>query len=245
MSGCSVPARWAAVSDVGLVRRRNEDAFRILPEQGRVVLADGMGGHRAGDVAAQMAIDTFCAELAALIDGGAAPPAALPLAVSRANAAVYAAGRSDARFAGMGATLVAGVLVPEGLVYAHVGDSRLYRWRGGCLQQLTCDHTMLQDLVGAGMISPEQARQVPFRGLLTRALGVGPEIEVDVGHADLQAGDVLLLCSDGLTDMLEDDEIVTRLRSGGDVHDWATGLVADANAHGGRDNITVVLAQLG
>jgi protein phosphatase len=244
MQASSLAVRWAALSDIGLQRARNEDAFLVVPERSYAVLSDGMGGHRGGDVAARIVIDTVRDELCRrpVGSGAEASASALRAAVLAANDAVLAAAAEDRGLTGMGATVVAASLCADGLVFANVGDSRLYRYREGRLEQLTHDHTMLQELVDGGMISPEQALRTPFRGMLTRALGVEPEVLVDVRQTDLRPGDMLLMCSDGLTDMVDDDEIAVMLAAGGDVDDRAAALVAYANAGGGRDNITVVLA---
>ncbi|WP_230976751.1 Stp1/IreP family PP2C-type Ser/Thr phosphatase [Pseudothauera rhizosphaerae] len=245
MPASSLGVRWAALSDIGRQRTRNEDAFRIVPERAYAVLADGMGGHRGGDVAARIVVDTFCSEMErhfAEAAGDGDCEQGMLAAVNGANSAVLDAAARERGFLGMGATLVALVADADGLVFAGVGDSRLYRYRGGALEQLTHDHTMLQELVDGGMISAEQASKAPFRGMLTRALGVAPDVEVEVAHTDLQAGDLLLLCSDGLTDMVGDDVIAAALAGDRSLDERAAALVALANAAGGRDNVTVVLA---
>lgn len=244
MSACALTVRWAAASDVGRLRARNEDALRIVFAPPCAVLADGMGGHRGGDVAARLAVDVVAEHLA--VAAGSADEEVCVLlgeAVAAANKVIFEHAQIDPGLAGMGATVVAVRLFGERMCCAHVGDSRLYLFRGGELELLTRDHTMLQELVDAGMITAEQARAAPFRGMLTRALGALPELDADVFCRPVHAGDVLLLCSDGLTDMLGDDEIAAVLSGGGDVDEWAAELVAFANARGGRDNITVVLAQ--
>ncbi|AVZ79961.1 Stp1/IreP family PP2C-type Ser/Thr phosphatase [Zoogloeaceae bacteirum Par-f-2] len=244
MQASSLAVRWAALSDVGLQRVRNEDAFLVEPARSYAVVADGMGGHNAGDVAARIVIDTIGEVLRQRLPehGVEARASVLRAAVLAANDAVRAAAARDRGLTGMGATVVVANPCADGLIFASVGDSRLYRLRAGRLDQLTHDHTMLQELVDGGMISPEQARRVPFRGMLTRALGVEDEVLVDVGRTDLQPGDLLLMCSDGLTDMVDADELASLLAAPGDVQACAATLVASANAEGGRDNITVVLA---
>lgn len=239
--------RWAALSDIGLQRARNEDAFFVEPERAYAVLSDGMGGHRGGDVAARIVIDTVRNELCRrpFGNGAADSASALRAAVIAANDAVLSAAAADRGLTGMGATVVAACLCADALVFASVGDSRLYRYRDGALQQLTHDHTMLQELVDGGMITPEQALRTPFRGMLTRALGVEFEVLVDVRQTDLRRGDILLMCSDGLTDMVDSEEIAATLGQAGGIDDRAATLVAFANAGGGRDNITVVLATVG
>ncbi|THF63722.1 serine/threonine-protein phosphatase [Pseudothauera nasutitermitis] len=244
MQSFSPTIRWAGLSHVGRQRPRNEDVFHVLEEQACAVLADGMGGHRGGDVAARIAVEQACAWLQPrLADPAAMLAQRLCEAAEQANLAVLAAAERERGLIGMGATLLLAVLRPGRLIYASVGDSRLYRFRSGGLAQLTRDHTMLQDLVDGGMITAEQARLAPFRGMLTRALGVMPGVEADAGEVDLCTGDLLLLCSDGLTDMLDDDTIAGLLAEGDTLEEQAAALVQGANRAGGRDNITVVLAR--
>ncbi len=248
MQPSSLSVQWAALSNVGRLRPRNEDVLRVLDERACAVLSDGMGGHRGGDVAARISVDCFCAEMERYF---AEPQAEQPLgaalcaAVEAANRAVLEAAERERGLTGMGATLVAAVLRRGTVCFASVGDSRLYRFRAGHLLQLTRDHTMLQELVDGGMITAEQARQTPFRGMLTRALGVVPDVEVEVAQADLRAGDVLLLCSDGLTDMIDDDVIAAVLDNEDNLDVCAAVMVALANEAGGRDNISIVLARAG
>lgn len=244
MQASSLAVRWAALSDIGLQRARNEDAFLVVPECAYAVLSDGMGGHRGGDVAARIVIETVEREMSQRVHGGdaAASVSALRAAVMAANDAVHAAAADDRGLAGMGATVVAASVCADALVFASVGDSRLYRYRQGVLEQLTHDHTMLQELVDGGMITAEQAQRAPFRGMLTRALGVEPEVLVDVRQVGIEPGDMVLMCSDGLTDMVEPEVIAATLAIDGEVDDRVAALVSLANAGGGRDNVTVVLA---
>lgn len=238
---------FAAHSDIGRVRERNEDAFAVCAERGWAVLADGMGGYSGGDVAAQMAVATALRRLGAEPAGvvsAAAASCALAGAVAEANAEILRAGAQRPGLAGMGATFVAAVFLPGEVVCAHIGDSRLYRLRDGRLAQLTRDHTMLQEQIDGGMMSAEDARRSRWRGLLTRGLGVGAQALPDVGVHGARAEDLFLLCSDGLTDMLDDDVIGAVLAAGGPLQARAEHLVELANLHGGRDNVSVIVARV-
>lgn len=238
-AGPGVEYAWH--TDIGRVRARNEDAVAIDAELGLLVVADGMGGHNAGDVASRMAIEGV---LAAMRDPAPETDGRLQGAVRRANDAIYAAAGEDFERAGMGTTVVAAWLRPEGLVVAHVGDSRLYRLRGGALEMLTRDHTQVQDLVDRGILTPAQARASTRRNFLSRALGTYPDVEIDSATHAHAPGDVYLLCSDGLTNMVEDEEIVAIIRGTASLAAAAELLVAQANEYGGRDNISVALARL-
>ena len=233
---------YAWHTDVGRVRARNEDSVAVDAELGLLVVADGMGGHNAGDVASRMAIEGV---LAAMREGAADDDQRLQHAVRRANDAIYAAAGDDFDRSGMGTTVVAAWLRPSGLIAAHVGDSRLYRLRDGALEALTRDHTQVQDLVDRGILTPAQARVSNRRNFLSRALGTYPDVDIDSAVHPHAPGDVYLLCSDGLTNMVEDEEIVAIIGSSKSLGAAAELLVAQANEYGGRDNITVALARLG
>lgn len=236
----------ASRSHVGRVRARNEDAHWVDAEHGWLVLSDGMGGYQGGDVAAHLAVDvvSHCLQSHArdLHDTGSMARFARH-AADRANTEIRRAGREHPELASMGATLLLAAFLPEGLVCAHVGDSRLYRYAAGALELLTRDHTLLQEQVDAGLIGADEARQSKYRGMLTRGLGVAALVEADVAVHSVRETDIFLLCSDGLTDMLDDDEIVALLAAGDGLDVCAVRLVDAANDHGGRDNITVILAQ--
>lgn len=236
----------ACRSDVGRVRERNEDVVAVEPERGWVVLADGMGGYRGGDVAARIGVDTVMRRLAREAAGAptaSATAALLAGAVEAANAEILNEGLRRQELAGMGATVVAAVFVDGHLVCAHVGDSRLYCFDRGRLIGLTRDHSWLQEQVDAGMISAAEARRMPYRGMLTRGLGVADRVDVDVAVHPLQAEALYLLCSDGLTDMLGDEDIAAVLEAAASLELAADRLVALANARGGRDNISLILAR--
>jgi PPM family protein phosphatase len=229
----------AARTDRGRVRPRNEDAFLCVPERGLFAVADGMGGHRGGDVASRTAI-------AALEHGLAgdpqAPDRALYEAVARAQHEIETEAGRRVGLADMGTTLTAVWFPPAGPpLLAHVGDSRLYRLRDGQLALLTRDDTWVQDRLDAGELGPGQARRHPYASMLTRALGVPGRWQPRIETVDVRQGDLLLLCSDGLTGMLDDSALRQRLDAGRPLDDLATDLIAAANDRGGADNITVVL----
>jgi protein phosphatase len=243
-----------ARSDVGRKRKGNEDALFLNPDQKLYVVADGMGGHAAGEVASRVAVDAIN-EFVTLTGGNeeitwpfglddsiSYEGNRLKTAIRHANRRVLEATRESAEYEGM-ATTVAAVLVDGDTAnLAHVGDSRIYLWSGGSISQLTSDHSWVNEQIQSGVISPEQARNHPLRNVVTRALGGRSDLLVDIQSRRMDPGEVLLLCSDGLTTMLGDEEIARILdEAGGDVARAATALVQEANDRGGEDNITVEL----
>jgi len=237
-------------TDPGMVREHNEDCFVIVPESGLAVLADGMGGHLAGEVASAMAIDQVTQHLLNAFARGRDHSAndssddssLLVDAIKTANAAIHQASMTRPEQSGMGTTIVAAVFSDDHLTVAHVGDSRLYRYRHGVLSQITEDHSMVQELLRRGLISPEEARTSVNKNLVTRALGVDPVVEVDVRETDLAPGDLYLLCSDGLNDVLTDEEIAGHIANHPDDLDAAArGMIQQVNERGGPDNVSIVL----
>jgi serine/threonine protein phosphatase PrpC len=243
-----------AQSDVGRKRKGNEDALCLNDEQRLYVVADGMGGHAAGEVASRVAVDAI-AEFVELTGGNqeitwpfglddtiSYEGNRLKTAVRHANTRVIEATRESAEYEGM-ATTVAAVLVDGDIAnLAHVGDSRIYLWNGESIEQLTRDHSWVNEQIENGAISPEQARSHPLRNVVTRALGGRADLVVDIQSRRMAPGDMLLLCSDGLTTMVSDDGIARILReSEGDVARATSALIGEANERGGEDNITVVL----
>jgi len=220
-------------TDVGRGRPENEDSHLVDPEDGLYAVADGMGGHRAGEVASATAIDA----LKTAYLGGQR----LDEAVGAANAAVFAKAAEDAALRGMGTTLTAIALHDSTAELGHVGDSRAYLMRDGAVTQVTEDHSLVEQLVREGRLTPEEAQNHPQRAIITRALGVDVDVQVDTYRIDLKPGDRLLICSDGLTNMLSDDTIAQTLRRHADPQQAADTLVDMANQAGGDDNITVVL----
>lgn len=231
----SIVIRTGAASDVGRMREGNEDAFLVT--DGFVAVADGMGGHRGGEVASQLALEVF----AALSERGEGD---LTSRIDAANRAVLERSLRDRAVAGMGTTFT--VIAFDGAVgrLAHVGDSRAYRFRAGELTALTEDHTLVRRLVRAGELTEEEARVHPQRSVVTRALGAEPDVEVDEGQLDLRPGDRYLLCSDGLTGMVPDDDIRAVLAEGSDPEATCVRLVDEANLRGGPDNITVLVVDI-
>jgi protein phosphatase len=227
----------AGVTDVGRVRDGNEDDFLDQSNRlGLVAVADGMGGHRAGEVASATALEALRAAVAS----------GEPLrdAIEGANDAVLEKSVSDQEFHGMGTTLTAGMLGSDGhLVVGHVGDSRAYLVRDGELSQITDDHSLVEEMVRSGELTPEQAEVHPRRSVITRALGIDAQVEVDEYPIELQPGDRILFCSDGLTTMVRPDEIASILSREPDLRRAAQLLVDAANAAGGEDNITAVIIE--
>jgi PPM family protein phosphatase len=225
-------------TDTGRQRRDNEDNAYARPPV--FVVADGMGGAQAGEVASRVAVEVF---QQALPESGS-PEERLAGCVRAANRKIYDLSRAEHERAGMGTTLTAAYLDDADLAIAHVGDSRAYLFRDGLLTRLTQDHSLVEELVRRGKLTEEQAAEHPQRSIITRALGPEPDVEVDTWTYPVRAGDVLLLCSDGLTSMIGEDQIRQVLDSASTLAEAADGLIAEANEAGGRDNITVVLFRL-
>ena len=236
-------------TDTGRVRNNNEDNIALDESCALAVLADGMGGYAAGEVASGMACQFISAELGRWLNE-AAPQAsdgdvrrAMDICVDNANRAIFSAANSNPTFAGMGTTLVLGVFRSGRLLMGHIGDSRGYRWRGGELARITKDHSLLQEQIDAGMLTPEQALYSANKNLVTRALGVEDMAILEVHQHDVQAGDIYLMCSDGLSDMLRDPQIADVISAHDSLPEMGAALVAAANEAGGRDNIAVVLVR--
>jgi len=246
------------LTDPGRMRGGNEDAIGVYPAVGLAVLADGMGGHQAGEVASRIAVDMVTRHFAEAFmqefernKKGHVPQAAMEVnavydAVALANNAIYEMARARPECAGMGSTLVIAIFYDDKVCVGHVGDSRLYRYRGGELTQITEDHSVVQELVSRGLLTLEEAQHTVGKNLVTRALGVENDVAPDVAEQPSEEADIFLLCSDGLTDMLSDDDIRKVLAEHGDDLALAVQrLVADANERGGADNISVILARAG
>jgi protein phosphatase len=228
----------AALSDVGREREGNEDSF--LERSPLFVVADGMGGAEAGEVASQTVVEVF--EEAAASDS---LPDGLEETIQTANARIYAMAKENPDRAGMGCTTTASFVSGGRVTVAHVGDSRLYRLRGGEFEQLTDDHSLVGGLVRLGQLTPEEAETHPQRSVILRAVGVEANVEVDVLQHELEPGDVYLACSDGLTGMVRDVVIAETLAMFSSLAQAAEMLIELANAAGGKDNITVVLYRIG
>jgi protein phosphatase len=225
-------------TDTGRARAENEDNAYARPPL--YVVADGMGGAQAGEVASALAVDEFRGGLVA--DG--TPEQRLTERVQAANRRIYETARQKLEHEGMGTTLTAVYLDDSNLAVAHVGDSRAYIFRDGELIRLTHDHSLVEELIRRGKLTPEQAAAHPQRSIITRALGIEPEVEVDTWTYPMRAGDVVLLCSDGLTSMVDESRIAAVLAEQHDLDAAGERLIAEANEAGGRDNITVVLFRL-
>lgn len=234
---------YAGLSDTGKVREHNEDAFAFIPELGLAVVADGMGAHAAGEIASQIAVSTVLSMMH--LTAGASPRDRLDTAVTAAHAAIRDKAQTSLRFDGMGTTIVLTLVHGRQLYHAHVGDSRLYRLRAGRLEQITRDHSLLQESIDQGLYSPAEARARVARNILTRALGLDGALKVDIGQTDARAGDRYLLCSDGLYEMLSDPEISALLQRIPDPQKQVRALVDMANDRGGRDNISVIVIDIG
>lgn len=250
-------SRWkfAGISDTGRVRPGNEDAIAWSEALGLALLADGMGGHEGGEVASNLAVstvlETFGQPLAShwreaeWTRNISDPVLKLYAAVSQANQSVYEAAQRQPEHQGMGTTLLAAYFHNYRVTLAHIGDSRIFLWRNQVLSLLTVDHTVIQQQIDSGEITCEEALYSEHRGILTRALGIDPVVEVDMREIASQRGDIFLLCSDGCYDMLAYDEMAAILgASQDDTHQMARQLVHQANKNGGYDNISAVVAQV-
>jgi protein phosphatase len=235
--------RCSGRTDRGRVRPHNEDSLLADQDRGVLAVADGMGGHAAGEVASRLAIET----VSELLDTSSFEPDGLPdllrRAVSESNHRIGERMRTQPECRGMGTTLVVLVMHEGRFWIAHVGDSRAYLVRDGAIRQLTSDHSFVNELVRLGMLSREQAARDPRRNVVTRALGSGPHVEPDILEGACREGDLVLLCSDGLNTMLEDQEILAVIEQAGMEPDRASEALVDAaNGAGGEDNVTVVVA---
>lgn len=234
--------RWSQASEVGLVRQRNEDHVLMAPDLGLFAVADGMGGHRAGEVASRMALGIL--EEFFRKDAGQDISQVLSDGVTEANSSVYNASLKEASCHGMGTTLTALVVREHYAVLAHVGDSRAYLIRGDDIIQLTRDHSLVQELYREGGITRAQAREHPQRNVLTRALGTAGSVDIDLTRVEIQRGDLLLLCTDGLSNLVEDHDILMLVRQSRNPEKAVTSLIRAALSQGGNDNISVVLVEL-
>lgn len=248
--------RCVGMSDPGRIREHNEDTIGTDADIGLVVLADGMGGYKAGEVASGIAVRTVMGLVKSAVEredltlqdddsGLNRPGILLRDAIQRANKLIYQTARTQPNCEGMGTTIVAGLFFDNKLTIAHVGDSRMYRFRDGKLEQVTQDHSLLQELVARGFYTPEEAQRAAAKNYVTRALGVETTVDVDVKVLPVAKDDLYLLCSDGLSDMVEDDDIQLTINTfGANLETLARQLVLLSNDNGGRDNISVVLVRV-
>jgi PPM family protein phosphatase len=245
-----------SLSNSGMVRSHNEDSTAFELACGLVVLADGMGGYNAGEVASGIAVSVIATEVSQRLlvarptDKDEASGAELGVTllhdnIQRANASIYHAAKSQPQYAGMGTTIVAGLFYDNRVVVGHVGDSRMYRLRNEELALITRDHSLLQEQIDGGLISVEDARKSRNRNLVTRAVGIDAEVTPEIHQHRVLTGDIYLLCSDGLNDMVEDEDIESALYAmQGNLPLAAEQLIQMANDNGGRDNVTVILVKI-
>ena len=246
----------SSATDPGMVRAHNEDSIASDAANGLVVLADGMGGYNAGEVASGMATTVITTEIQQLlakvkpfqIDEETKAPVAGKMIreqVLKANTSIYQAAQSQPQYAGMGTTLVVCLFYDNKMTVGHLGDSRLYLLRGGKFSQVTRDHSLLQEQIDSGIITAEQAKHAQHKNLVTKALGIDPTVEPEVKEYATKTGDVYLLCSDGLCDMVDDEDMGMTLQAlGGNLKLAAQQLVQMANDNGGKDNVSVILVRV-
>lgn len=239
------------LTDSGRMRDQNEDHIAFAPEAGLAIVADGMGGHRAGEVASRMAVESILRQVVITLTetagsgSGALEVSAMREAIQQANQEIYNLARTNPDYEGMGSTVVAALFYGSKLCVGHVGDSRLYRYRDTILEQVTEDHSVVQELVSRGLVTVEEARVSISKNLVTRALGIDPAVEADISEHDVYDDDVYLLCSDGINDVLADGDIEMMLTEHGRNLDTVVkALVDTANERGGPDNISVILVRV-
>jgi PPM family protein phosphatase len=243
------------ISDVGRKRPHNEDSTATDIHHGLAILADGMGGYKAGEVASALAVITVLKDITDGLKNGYSAAGAkssgisfaaclVREAINHANSNIYSMAKANAECRGMGTTIVTGLIRGNKISIGNVGDSRMYRYRTGGLQQITKDHSLIQELIDRGMYSPEEANAKMPKNLVTRALGLDKDVEVDIIEEDVNPADIYLLCSDGLNDMVNDEEIhLTLSKYSANLVQTAEQLVQLANSKGGKDNISVVLVR--
>jgi serine/threonine protein phosphatase PrpC len=243
-------------TDPGMVRSHNEDSVASDVTRGLAVLADGMGGYNAGEVASGMATTVIVAETQGMLERHAAfsvdpqtgqseAQKLLRAHIAKANISIYQASQSNPQYSGMGTTLVVALFHDNKVTVAHIGDSRLYRYRSEKLIQITKDHSLLQEQIDSGLITPEQAKGSANKNLVTRALGIDLTVEPEIHDYDTLPGDIYLICSDGLCDMVSDEDIGMALQTlGPNPRLCAQQLVQMANDNGGRDNVSVILIKV-
>jgi len=235
----------AGRTDVGIIRSGNEDSYLVLPEQGIFIVADGMGGHAAGEVASEMAVQIIARGLQGIV-GRTDDEAAQMMrkAIIQSNAEIYQRTMNEPEKRGMGTTATALVVNGNRFIVGQVGDSRGYLFRGGQLVQVTKDHSYVQEQVDAGNLTPEQARTHPYSNVITRCVGANSDVVPDIYMGVVETDDLALLASDGLTGMLEDNELLAILQSGETPAKMVDHLVSEANRRGGLDNITVIVVRI-
>lgn len=238
------------ISDLGLVRQNNEDSWGELSKYNFYVIADGMGGHQAGEVAAKETVSRLCKEMSKVLDDVDEDYSLDEVrhlvmdTIEVVNRQVFQMGRKDPDLRGMGTTLCCLLFHPKGVIYAHVGDSRIYRYRNHKLQQLTKDHSLVRELVELGQLNERQAGDFLYRNIITKAIGTESHVVPSARVSDLKNGDVYLMCTDGLSDPVSVQEIEELINNTTNLPELATALVNTAKEKGGFDNITLVLARV-
>ncbi len=246
----------AGLTDVGRKRNHNEDSFLVDDDIQLYVVADGMGGHAGGGTASRIAVETIDAELRKVREGKDNPfassttlqesplPEAIRGAVEKACLNIFTTAQEDPRLAGMGTTVIALLIKDEHAFFAHVGDSRAYLIRGDLIQQISEDHSLVNEQIKAGMITPEEAKHSRYKNIITRSVGFEEEVQVDVMGLACEPGDTFILCSDGLANMLEDRELLEVVQKNPKIGDVPKKLIDLANDRGGDDNITVIAVRM-
>lgn len=238
------------ISDIGRVRQNNEDVWAQLPDFQFYVVADGMGGHQAGEIASREAVNTFCALIKDMNEdlevsiGLQELRRNISWIIEEVNASVYKMGRADQELRGMGTTLCCLYFHRDGVVYGHVGDSRIYRLRQGRLSQLTKDHSLLRQLIDMGQVSEQKAPEFMYKNIITKAIGTEASVDPSVYTAHIEVGDIYMMCTDGLSDLLTTKEMEEIINQADSLQQATQKLVDSANEIGGHDNITVVIAKV-
>jgi len=232
-------------TDVGLVRSNNEDSFLVDRDRGLFIVADGMGGHKAGEVASRMTVDVISDHVRERILAGDPDHSSIVAdAIRLANRSVHDAAGASLQYQGMGTTVEVALIKDDRLTIGHVGDSRIYLLRDNRLDQITNDHSLVAEQLKKGLISEEEARNSRMRNIITRSIGIGPDVEVDTAEFALAEKDIIILCSDGVTDLVPDDAILAQSLASSDHEDICNRLIMLANECGGKDNMTVVTVRL-
>lgn len=234
------------ISDTGFVRQNNEDSWKYLKDEQFFVLADGMGGHQAGEIASKEAVEEMCALFQLRLNANKNLSETIQLITSliqKVNSSIFRMGYENTALRGMGTTLCGVFFHPEGLIYAHVGDSRIYRFRHDHLEQLTQDHSLLRELIDLGQLSEEQAEDFLYKNIITKAIGTEPHVEPSVFHTSVEVDDIILMCTDGLSDLVSFESIQEIIRQNSE-QNIAHLLVEKAKQNGGYDNITVIVLKV-
>lgn len=232
------------ISDTGLVRANNEDAFAIIADQNCFILADGMGGHNAGEIASNEAVEFLAESVKTLSKNDSTDKWTSKILqfIKKTNEHVHVLSIRNSKWHGMGTTLCLALIHKETLIYAHVGDSRIYRIRNGVISRLTQDHSLKDEMIAKG--ETDESLTFLYKNVITRAIGTHPNVTADIKTAPYETGDIYFLCSDGLTDSMSDEEIASIILTSSSMKEAAQNLVEEANLCGGNDNITIVIFKI-